>query len=174
MKQFRKYFKVVFLIAVVGIIAFLIYRFLIVERLVSVAEYDEIKTFAFNSVDELDQWDEKKLSRHETEYSLSDQDSIKCVKAVSENSASALFYRQSLKCERRPFISWDWKIEEFPEGGSKEDLKNKESFDFAAQMYVVFYARFLPKAKAIQYVWTKEVPKDTVVKSPYTKNVKVI
>ena len=133
-----------------------------------------VKDLSFSSERSLKKWDEKALARHRTEYSLAEVDGKYCVKAVSENSASTLFYRQRLSRERGPFVSWEWKVESFPERKSKETLNNKEEFDFAAQFYVVFYSRFFLNMKAIQYVWAESLSVGTVGPSPYTKNVMIM
>ena len=174
MKQFGKYISMIFLVAAAGIGAFVIYRSLTLEELISVTGHEVVGKFTFLPEHGLDGWDEKNFSRNTTEYGLINKDGIGCLKAESDNSASALFFRQKLFFERRPFISWDWRVEEFPVHKCAENLEKKKSFDFAAQVYVIFYDRFLTRAKALQYVWTRDVSKGTVVKSPYTRNIKVV
>ncbi|MFH1665045.1 MAG: DUF3047 domain-containing protein [Candidatus Omnitrophota bacterium] len=133
-----------------------------------------VKQFSFTSDKSLDEWEEKVLSRNSTDYKVTDDEGKGCIKAVSENSASTLFYRQKCFYTRDPFISWDWKVEKFPDRNGRENLTKKKSFDFAAQLYVVFHARIFLNAKAIQYVWTETLPVGTVAPSPYTKNVMVM
>ena len=144
------------------------------KRPTGALERELVKKLSFSSESSLNIWNEKVLAKHETEYSLAEVDGKHCVKAVSENSASTLFYRQRLLFDRNPFVGWEWKVESFPGRKSKETLKGKEEFDFAAQFYVVFYSRFFLKMKAIQYVWTESLPVGTVGPSPYTKNVMIM
>ncbi|MFH1837007.1 MAG: DUF3047 domain-containing protein [Candidatus Omnitrophota bacterium] len=137
-------------------------------------KHEIVESFPFSDKSDIAGWDEKILSEKGTEYSLEEQDGLTYMKAVSEDSASALFHKIRLFRARNPFLSWKWRIEEFPTTVKEDNLKKKSQFDFAAQVYVVFKANFLPKARAIQYVWTRDVDKGTVAQSPYTKNVKTI
>jgi len=133
-----------------------------------------LKEFTFEGKNSLDAWDEKVLSGKKTAYSLENLDGKNCVKGVSENSASTLYFRQRLSCDKDPFLRWKWKAEKFPERKKKENLTDKGEFDFVAQVYVVFSAKFFLNAKAIQYVWAENLPVGTVSSSPYTKNVKLL
>lgn len=135
---------------------------------------ETVQRISFGSPNSLNAWDEKLLASKGTEYSLASYDGKDCVNAVSEDSASALYYKERLSYRKAPFISWDWKAEKFPARSKKEMLDSKKEFDFAAQVYVVFYSRFLLNAKAIQYVWAEEMPQGFTAESPYTKNVKIM
>lgn len=133
-----------------------------------------VRRFLFHADDSIKEWDEKALSRHKTIYSITEHKGKKCVRAVGENSASTLYFKKKLSYDRRPFVSWDWIVEKFPERKLKETLDRKKEFDFAAQVYVVFQSRFFPNARAIQYVWAEGLPVGMVSDSPYTGNVKLI
>ena len=133
-----------------------------------------VRQFSFAGSGEFSEWDEKKLSRLPTSYSLTNDGEKPCVKAYSENSASALYLKEKLCFNRNPYVSWDWKVVKFPDRNKKEELKDKEEFDFAMQFYVIFHARSMLSSKAIQYVWTSELPAGTVSDSPYTGNVKML
>ena len=133
-----------------------------------------LKEFTFEGKNSLDAWDEKVLSGKKTTYSLENLEGKNCVKGVSNNSASTLYFRQRLSCDKDPFLRWKWKAEKFPARKEKENLTDKGEFDFVAQVYVVFSAKFFLNAKAIQYVWAENLPVGTVSSSPYTKNVKLL
>ncbi len=133
-----------------------------------------VKEFPLSSGKDLGEWEEKQLCKSRTVYSITEQDGRKCAVAESEGSASALFYKQKLTWERDPFVSWDWKAGKFPDHRTKQSLDKKSEFDFVAQVYVIFAARFFLNMKAIQYVWTKDLPAGTVGHSPYTRNVRLL
>lgn len=133
-----------------------------------------MRSFSFSSPGQLEEWEEKKLSRNSTKYTIVNYDDGPSVRAYSESSASALYIRETLSPDFGPYIKWDWKVIKFPERRSAERLDEKEEFDFAMQVYVIFYARSMLAARAIQYVWTEEVPAGSVADSPYTKNVKIM
>ncbi|MBU1083706.1 MAG: DUF3047 domain-containing protein [Candidatus Omnitrophota bacterium] len=133
-----------------------------------------VGNFSFSKASDLGWWKERVLASKGTVYTIADSDGRICLRSESDDSASALFYKERLLSDNRPFVRWEWKVEEFPSAERNGNLVKKDQFDFAAQVYVIFHARFLPKAKAIQYVWAGEVKKGTVADSPYTKNVKVM
>ncbi len=133
-----------------------------------------VKRFLFQTPESMEEWDIKGLSRRRTDYSLTQYKEKKCVKAASRDSAAILYYKQQLSREECPHVSWDWVVEKFPVRKSEEDLKNKEEFDFGAQLYVMFQSRFFLRGKAIQYVWAEKLPVGTVSTSPYTKNVRLM
>jgi hypothetical protein len=133
-----------------------------------------IRDFSFSGAKGLSDWEDKLLARNRTDYSVVEEAGKGCVKAQSEDSASALFYQHKLLFLKRPFVSWDWRVAKFPERQQQENLDKKEEFDFGAQFYVIFASRFFLNTKAIQYVWTEKMPVGTVSDSPYTKNVKIM
>ena len=133
-----------------------------------------VKQFLFHSENSIEEWDEKTLSRYKTVYSITEYKGKQCVRAVGENSASTLYFEKKLAYKKRPFVSWDWIVGKFPERKLEETLDRKKEFDFAAQVYVVFYSRFFLNARAIQYVWAEGLPVGKISNSPYTKNVKLM
>jgi hypothetical protein len=135
---------------------------------------DVMRSFSFSSPDQLEKWEEKKLSRNSTKYTIVNYADGPCLRGYSENSASALYIRETLSPDFGPYIKWDWKVIKFPDRQSQESLDEKEEFDFAMQVYVIFYARSMLAARAIQYVWTEDIPAGSVADSPYTKNVKIM
>ena len=135
---------------------------------------DIVKQFTFSSSGELKEFEGKLLAHNWTDYKVANEGGKSFLKATSNDSASALYYKRNFVTERRPFVSWDWKAIDFPDRKQKEALDEKKEFDFVAQFYVIFSARFFLNAKAIQYVWTENLPVGTVSDSPYTKNVKLL
>ncbi|MDP8298598.1 MAG: DUF3047 domain-containing protein [Candidatus Tantalella remota] len=132
-----------------------------------------IKNFDFSSASQLKEWEEKNLAEDDTGYETAEYGGKSGVKAESANSASALYFKHRLNRERDPFLSWKWRAGEFPSYGN-EDLGDKDEFDFVAQVYVIFQSKFFLNTKAIQYVWTRDIPEGTVAQSPYTKNVRLL
>jgi hypothetical protein len=133
-----------------------------------------IRSFSFEDKKSVEEWEEKALVSKKTEYFPTEHMGRSCLKAVSDGSASTLFFKQKLFHERWPYVSWDWLVEKFPERQDEETLDRKKEFDFAAQVYVVFYSRFFLKRKAIQYVWAEDLPVGEVADNPYTSNVKLM
>lgn len=167
-------FTIAFLIVATVGITLGAYFFIIAKRPPGVGARETVKKFTFLSPQSLEEWDEKVLSKNSTGYSVTEYNGEKCVKAESTDSASALFFKKRLSFKKDPFVSWDWKAENFPQRKKQETLEKKKEFDFVAQVYVVFYARVFLNAKAIQYVWTEDVPVGTATDSPYTKKVQLL
>lgn len=167
-------FIIFFLIVAVVVIALATFIFLREDKLPEPDTREIVKEFTFLSPDSLDDWDENIFAKTKTVYSLIDDNGKGAVKGVSDDSASALYYKQKLSHKRYPFVSWDWKVEKFPTLKNGGSLDKKSEFDFAAQLYVVFHARFFLNMKAIQYVWTESIPVGTISISPYTKKVRVM
>ncbi|MFH1797759.1 MAG: DUF3047 domain-containing protein [Candidatus Omnitrophota bacterium] len=175
MKRLIKLILTLMLIVFTGISLYVVYFSSIKKKpLVEFGKKEVLAHFEFLSREELEKWEEKSFVQNKTSYRVMSYGARKCVKAMSENSASALFLKERLFSDKNPFISWEWKVERFPSLKRKEALDKKAEFDFSAQVYVVFFSRFFLKTKAIQYVWAKEVPVGTVVSSPYTNNVKIL
>jgi len=165
---------ITFLIVAVLALALGAYFFMIDKKPPSVGTRETIKSFTFSSPDSLEEWDEKILAKGSSGYSLVELEGEKCVKADSLNSCSALFFKKRLSTKRDIYVSWDWKAEKFPDRKKTETLEKKKEFDFVAQVYVVFYAKFFLNSKAIQYVWTEDVPVGRHTDSPYTKKVQLL
>ena len=174
MKRLGISFIILFLVVATIAMTLGVYFFMVAKKPPAVETREILKKFSFSSPQSLEEWDEKILAKDSTGYTVTELDGAKCVKAESVDSASALFFKQRLTCKKDPFLSWDWKSDKFPGRKKKENLKDKKEFDFVAQVYVVFYARFFLNAKAIQYIWTESVPEGTATDSPYTKKVKLL
>jgi len=176
-KRPGKLIKIVFLFAaayITGYGLFLMLREKVIkEKTPEAPETVIVSEFPFSSPEDLAAWDEKILAEGSTDYGFVEVEGAGCVRGASQDSASALYHKQRLSRERNPFISWEWKAEKFPSFGGAEALDKKANFDFVAQVYVIFDARFFLNSKAIQYVWTEGIPAGTVSQSPYTKNVMI-
>ena len=133
-----------------------------------------LKKFSFSHPESLKEWQELPLATKCTEYIAGEEDNASCIKAVSEDSASVLLRRQRLSVDANPVISWDWRVEEFPLRKEAESFDKKKDFDFAAQMYVIFPAKFFLDTRAMHYVWAQDVSVGTVATSPYTENIRIM
>jgi hypothetical protein len=75
-------------------------------------------------------------------------------------------------------ISWYWKIIQFPEksepASENEDSGWIEKDDYAARVYVIFPSLNFKKTKSLEYVWDDKLAEETIMTSPYFKNIKII
>ena len=68
-----------------------------------------------------------------------------------------------------PILEWTWKATILPAGG---DLRQKETTDMAAQLYVIWpRAPAFLRSRIIGYVWDTTTPAETMVKSQKTGTV---
>ncbi len=132
-----------------------------------------VLSFDFSGPDPLADWEEKSLARKRTEYSVDEIDGRMALKAVSEGSCSAMYFRERLSFRERPYVKWDWSVARFPEREGEETLESRDEFDFAAHFYVLFFSRFIMNTRAIQYVWAESLPEGTTGVNPYAGNLRV-
>lgn len=114
---------------------------------------------------------ETKSFKGETQYTAVTEDNIRCIKAVSNASASALIYKIKYDTREYPFLTWQWKISNILKKGNA--LK-KEGDDYAARVYVIFPSLLFWKTKAINYMWASTLPEGTAVPNTFTSNARMI
>lgn len=132
-----------------------------------------VKYFPFSDRDSLREWEEKVLNK-KVDYKIESEDSESYVRALSNRSCSAKYYKVKLDVNECLFLSWKWRISKFPDKQSPDNLLDKEEDDFAARVYVIFPALFFSNSKVLEYIWTKDLKVGTISSSPYSDNIKLI
>ena len=133
-----------------------------------------VKTFPFSQDDALKEWEEK-IFRGKVVYRIEKNQSLDYVRATSNKTASALYYRIRLYARRKsPVVSWKWNVDKFPEKTGKEDLETENEDDFAARIYVIFPAFFFTNLKVLEYIWAETLPEGLIGTSPYSNNIKLM
>jgi len=135
-----------------------------------------LKHFSFDSQDALKEWKEK-VFHNRVLYEVKTDSPRNYVLAKSDKASSGLFYTISYSPKLYPYVNWSWKVIRFP---SKTPLAaaNKKSWierdDYAVRMYVIFPAFIFTNTRCIEYIWSESLPKDTVITSPFYRNIKLI
>lgn len=161
-------------VCVLIMIALAWHTFLYTPQKRKVALENIVKYFPFTSENALKEWEEKVL-KGKVQYSVEQfGDENAYVKAESKKTASALFYKSKIDIQKRPIISWKWRVEEFPKKKLPESISSKKEEDFAARIYVIFPAAFFTKSKVIEYIWSENIPAGTFGSSGYSENIKVL
>lgn len=166
------------LLIMVGIAAVLIamaaYN-IVLKKWVRPAQKAEIvKDFPFSEKDSLKEWEEK-IFRGKVVYTIEENKPLSYVRATSNKTASALYYKIKLDAKGKdPLISWKWNVTKFPEKQKEENLETENEDDFAARVYVIFPALFFTNSKVLEYVWAEKLPEGAIGTSPYSKNIKLI
>lgn len=131
--------------------------------------YGDIVIGNFNNRD-LSGWSDKGF-KGRTVYELVNDEGRTVIKAHSVRSASGLIKKIKLDTKEYPILRWSWKIEHTLK---REDVTRKNGDDFAARVYVVFPGFFFWQTKAINYVWSDKMAKDSWARNPYTSNAIII
>ena len=87
------------------------------------------------------------------------------IRAESNSAASALFHEQRIDLNKTPYLSWSWKVEQFP---TVDDEKVKGGDDYAARVYIVIKGGWTPLGtKAINYVWSQQATTESAWPNPF-------
>ena len=106
-----------------------------------------------------------------TRYEVVREDGQRCIKATSEASASALYFKIDFDPKDYPFLTWRWKVSNIL---AKGDELKKEGDDYAARVYVVFPSALFWRTKAINYIWANRLPQGQSVPNPFSSNACMI
>ena len=129
--------------------------------------------------------------KRQTSYTLTRDNHLTVIQAVSNAAASGLIRDFKGSAERHPWIAWQWKIDHVLQKG---DVSSKEGDDYAARIYVAF--EFSPAGKswwqrmrfnagklaaggklpgtAVNYIWASKASRGTIVSNPFTDQTKMI
>jgi hypothetical protein len=133
-----------------------------------------VKHFPFSEENSLKEWEEK-IFKGKVVYKVEKGQTLSYVRATSDKTASALYYRIKLDAKKAdPVISWKWNVDRFPEKKTSESLEIENEDDFAARVYVIFPAVFFTNSKVLEYIWSETLPEGMIGTSPYSKNIKLI
>lgn len=132
-----------------------------------------VKSFPFSTENALKEWEEK-VFRGKVVYRVESGQSLSYVRATSNKTASALYYKIKLDAKKRnPVVNWKWNVDKFPEKKGKENIETENEDDFAARVYVIFPAAFFTNSKVLEYIWAETLPEGMIGTSPYSKNIKL-
>ncbi len=115
--------------------------------------------------------DETFRGRAKTSYQLTKDNGRMVLMAQSRHAASGVLKKVNLDPRTFRVLRWSWKVEHTLKG---EDVTRKSGDDFAARVYVVFPRTFFWQTRALNYVWAAKLPKNAVVRSPYTGNAVIV
>ena len=90
----------------------------------------------------------------ETKHTIVKEGTNSALQAAAEKSASGLAVKLDELDPRGATLSWRWKIDRTPPGGSEDE---KKTFDHTARIFVAFDT-WLGPPRTINYVWANTVP----------------
>lgn len=109
------------------------------------------------------QWEAREFKRM-TEYTVTEMEGSRVLKAWSKASASALIYRYKYDLKQFPILAWKWRVENTITKGNES---KKEGDDYAARVYVIFPNWLPPLTKSINYIWANRLPKGNHIPNPF-------
>ena len=133
-------------------VVFVLSRIFDLSRIISFllprkVEVAVVKYFPFSTENSLEEWDEKILSKR-VAYKIESSNNESYVRAISDSSCSALYYKIKVDVKKHPIISWKWYVNSFPDKKSADNLLTEEEDDFAGRLYVIFSGAFFFKNKS--------------------------
>ncbi|MDJ0880502.1 MAG: DUF3047 domain-containing protein [Gammaproteobacteria bacterium] len=113
---------------------------------------------------ELDQWQQESFDG-QTTYQLKQIKDKQFLEALSEQSASILYFPVEVDLTQTPVLNWSWAKQLTIDPG---DETQKQGDDFVARVYVVKKGGLLFwNTRAINYVWSAQQPKNSVWNNPF-------
>jgi chloramphenicol O-acetyltransferase len=109
----------------------------------------------------------KKSFTGETQYSVAQDGDQPYLRATSNGTASALYYKIEYDPREYPYIAWKWKVDNIIEKG---DATKKSGDDYAARLFIVFPSSFFVSTETLNYIWATRLQKDFSVPCPYMEN----
>lgn len=91
------------------------------------------------------------------------------LEANAINSAVSIAKKFEYDLKEYPFLKWQWRVLELPQGG---DERFKKTGDSAAAIYVIFKGLIRPDN--LKYVWSASLSLKTTTESPYSSKTKIV
>ncbi|RUO34355.1 hypothetical protein CWE13_12055 [Aliidiomarina shirensis] len=89
-----------------------------------------------------------------------------------DGQASGMFYRGEIDLAETPMLSWEWKVNQFPDVGNERE---KDGDDYAARIYVVREHSILRwRTRAVNYVWSQQSEIGAIWPNPFAKQAHMI
>lgn len=105
-----------------------------------------------------------------TEYAVIKEGDTSVLKAHASSSASGLGVKVNLTAKAGTKVSWRWKIDKTPPGGSED---KKKTFDHTARLFVAFKTMIGPP-KTVNYVWANKTPINKTFEHPSSGRARFI
>lgn len=109
----------------------------------------------------------------EVDYRLVEAGGRGAVEALADDAASALYREIEIDLGATPILEWSWRVEHLPTG--EADERTRAGDDYAARIYVVREGLFGKlSARALNYVWTRELPTGSEWTNAFTDRARMI
>ncbi len=133
-----------------------------------------LQHFSFDKgKDSLKEWEEK-IFKGQTDFKVLQENGMCYLNSRSQNACSGLYVKMTETASPDLWLSWKWRVNEFPKKKHPELLSNRAEDDFAARVYVIFLGANLFKSDVIEYIWDEKFAPGTSVDSPYSQRIKLL
>ncbi len=132
-------------------------------------------SFGFEENDALKNWEEK-IFKGRVIYSVSKSKDNGYLNAYSKNAASGIVHWLKFNPKEKPLVRWKWKVVKFPAKipGSSAESGWLEKEDYAARFYVIFPKFPFFRLQCLEYIWSEDLPLNTVITNKNFRNLKLI
>lgn len=94
-------------------------------------------------------------------YRIDAENDNRFLRAYADKVAVHIGLQHEFEPQQQQRLSWRWRVIAFPHGA---DERRADKHDAAAQFYVVFDSRYVPRV--IKYVWSRSLPVGTRFVNP--------
>jgi hypothetical protein len=122
-------------------------------------------------------WQERRLAVRRSHYSFVERNGERRLVAESNDAASALYHRVSLRAAPELRLSWRWRVEQALELELEHEAseRTRDGDDYVARVAVMFDGKpFGRKTRSLMYVWAREERVGAGYPSPYSDNVRTL
>ncbi len=130
---------------------------------------------AFRFLDEvcLKSW-EQKIFKGSTRFEVLKESGLNFLRSRSKDACCGLFMKSKQTPAPNLYLSWKWRVLDFPKKKSPQVLSNRAEDDFGARVYVIFEATNLFHSDVLEYIWDESLPVGTTADSPYSDRIKLL
>lgn len=134
----------------------------------------ELQRFSFDKgQNSLKAWEEKVFKGHTT-FNVVQENGLFYLSSQSQNACSGLYVKMKQEVTPDLWLSWKWRVHEFPQKKHPELLSSRSEDDFGARIYIIFLAPNLFRSDVIEYIWDEQFPIGSVSDSPYSERIKLV
>ena len=113
----------------------------------------------------IDRWQQEKFSGT-TQYRVVTQEQNQILEAISEGTASGLYFQNKLAIRNSTTLSWRWKVSSIAPALNE---RSKQGDDYPARIYIVVSdGPFFWQTRTLVYVWSNNQPVDSRWDNAYT------
>lgn len=144
------------------------------ESFQSLADGSAVLEMPFRDPSDLKGWRHVTFNGKSSYEILRDESGGTALRASSKDAYSALFKLTDIPVSVKPRLLWEWRVSKFPRHQPGAALEAEGENDFALRICVIFGKNNPFHTEVIQYLWDDRFAEETVTRSPYDANVRMV